>query len=282
MVTLARPSGAPALDAERGVEILRVEVGSTLHGTGLPGGEDLDLIGVALTAPEFLCGIRGDWETWTWRTQPDGTQSGPDDIDLTVHSARKYLRLALAGNPSMLLLPWAPDEFVHEATPLGAVLRRRARGWCRSREAGARFAGYLDGQRKRFLGEKARHGRVRPELIEQFGYDTKYAMHMIRLAHQGIEFLSSGDMTLPMAGDAAEECRAVRRGELTRTAVLARIDELDAGLRQARERSLLPEHPDREAANRWLVMAHQRAWARGPLATEAAAWRPVDGSEWLT
>jgi hypothetical protein len=32
----------------------------------------------------------------------------------------------------------------------------------------------------------------RAELVEQFGYDTKYAIHTLRLGHQGVEFLETG------------------------------------------------------------------------------------------
>src|ERR1700722_6651360 len=72
--------------------ILLVEVGSTAHGTGLPGGEDHDEMGVFIETPAQVLGL-GDSEAPTvmQRTQPEGTRSGPGDIDRTLHSLRRFL-----------------------------------------------------------------------------------------------------------------------------------------------------------------------------------------------
>jgi hypothetical protein len=58
--------------------ILLVEVGSTAHGTGIPGGEDNDEMGVMIEAPHEVLGLgeRG-FTTVTQRTQPEGSRSGP-------------------------------------------------------------------------------------------------------------------------------------------------------------------------------------------------------------
>ena len=66
--------------------ILVVEVGSTAHGTGLPGGEDLDLTAVVVESAEEVLGLApGGPATIMQRTQPEGVRSGPGDIDRTVH-----------------------------------------------------------------------------------------------------------------------------------------------------------------------------------------------------
>ncbi len=41
--------------------ILLVEVGSTAHGTGLPGGEDHDELGIVVETPEQVVGLGGGW-----------------------------------------------------------------------------------------------------------------------------------------------------------------------------------------------------------------------------
>lgn len=259
------------LPASRGIEILRVEVGSTLHGTGLPGGEDLDLMGIAVPALPAAAGLDGHWETWTARTQPQGVKSGPGDIDLTVHTIHKYLRLALNGNPSVLLLLFADGDYVHMTSPLGESLRREAPSWVASKRAGAAFSGYLDQQRRRFRGERARHGKTRPDLIAEHGYDTKYAMHMVRLGLQGIEFLTTGRLTLPMQGDSAELCRAIRRGDYTRAWVDGYIEQLDSDLKRVIAASDLPEQPNHAAAHTWCVAACSLLWHE-PAAAVAAAY----------
>ena len=46
----------------------------------------------------------------------------------------------------------------------------------------------------------------RPELVAVHGYDTKYAMHALRLGLQGIELLTTGRITLPVPSRIAPTC----------------------------------------------------------------------------
>ena len=93
----------PALPAST---ILLVEVGSTAHGTGLSGGEDNDEMGVLIESPDDVIGLgeRG-FATVMQRTQPEGTRSGPGDTDRTLHSLRRFLRLAASGKPTRVTQP---------------------------------------------------------------------------------------------------------------------------------------------------------------------------------
>jgi hypothetical protein len=52
----------------------------------------------------------------------------------------------------------------------------------------------------------------RPELVEAHGYDTKYAMHALRLGYQGLELLEAGRVTLPMSERERSTVMAVRLG----------------------------------------------------------------------
>src|ERR1051326_4883841 len=97
---------------ERGT-ILRATVGSTVHGLHHGGQDDRDEMAVFVEPPEYLLGlarargIRGGmygFEHFVARTQPEGVRSGPGDLDLVAYSLRKYVRLALKGHPTILLL----------------------------------------------------------------------------------------------------------------------------------------------------------------------------------
>ena len=61
-----------------------------------------------------------------------------------------------------------------------------------------KYKGYADAQLRRMMGDRGRgkHGQ-RPELEQQYGFDVKAAMHVLRLLHEGIEFVSQrlGDAT---------------------------------------------------------------------------------------
>jgi hypothetical protein len=242
------------------VEIIRAEVGSTLHGTGRPGQEDTDYMGVCIEPWQSLLGLER-FEQWIWRSQPEGVRSGPGDIDLTVYGLKKYLRLALSGNPTVLLLLFVPEEKLPIQTELGRALQALAPKVISQRVA-ASFLGYSLSQRRRL--EEGGH-RNRPEMVATHGYDTKYAMHATRIAHQGIEILTTGRITLPIPDDPGDLLRAIRRGDLTEPEMLAELDQAQAGLERAAETTTLPEHPDVPAVERFLWDARMAVWERpGP------------------
>ena len=82
-----------------------------------------------------------------------------------------------------------------------------------------RYRGYMQSQARRLLGVAGGgHGKRgsggREELINEFGYDTKYAMHCARLGFQCLELLSTGKLELPIQGEPAEWLRSVRYGNV--------------------------------------------------------------------
>src|SRR5437867_4330062 len=60
------------------------------------------------------------------------------------------------------------------------------------------FFGFAGDELKRLTGEKGggKKGQ-RPEYIGKYGYDTKSAMHTLRLLYEGIELMREGRITLP-------------------------------------------------------------------------------------
>src|SRR3954452_4046669 len=83
--------------------ILRAVVGSTVHGLANPGTDDRDEMGVCIEPKEYVIGLR-QFEHFVYRTQPEGSPSGPGDLDLTIYGLRKWCRLAMRGSPTVLLL----------------------------------------------------------------------------------------------------------------------------------------------------------------------------------
>jgi hypothetical protein len=117
-------------------------------------------------------------------------------------------------------------------------------------------------QRRAMTGESGAHTN-RPELVEQFGYDCKFAMHALRLGVQGIEYLTTGRITLPIPEPELTLLREVRKGEWDLPRVLAWSDELEAQLTEMRETSPLPEEPDLAWVNDWLHRSYTAYWELG-------------------
>lgn len=248
-------------------EIIRAVVGSTVHGLAIEGTDDRDEMGVFIEPPEYVCSLakiidaKGrEVDQWVYRTQPEGVRSGPGDVDRTIYSLRKYARLAAVGNPSILVLLFAPGSARIIDTALGQRLLELAPAFV-SRQAGERFLKYMQAQRDRMLGRRGQ-ARLpnRPELVERYGYDVKYAAHMIRLAYQGVELLSTGRFSLPMPSVHRDLILRIRLGDYTLPTVLRQADYLERALIKAMENTKLSEHPDYDMINRVLVRMHIDHW----------------------
>lgn len=248
--------------AERNT-ILRALVGSTVHGLNLPGTDDRDEMGVCIEPVEYVAAF-SPFEQYIFRSAAlrDGKHDAPSqagDLDLTVYSLRKYLRLAMQGNPTVLTLLFTRGEANVYSDARGASLQDLAPKII-SRQAGKRYLGYLESQRMRLMGERGQKRVNRPELEEKYGFDTKYAMHMLRLGFQGVELLSTGCLILPMTGEPQEVCFACRKGELDLQDVLTRIGELERELKDLISDGPLQEHSQKEAVEAWMVSEYWESW----------------------
>lgn len=241
--------------------ILNVLVGSSLTGiTGTNTDGDYDYCAIYVEPIDYVVGLKRQ-EHFTWRSKPEGVRSEDGDMDFSAYSLRKFMSLAMTGNPSILLLLFAPETHVPFVSELGHELKsERIVTAIASKQAGPRFLGYLESQEKRLVGELKGHMPKRPELIDRFGYDTKYAAHALRLGFQGIEYLQTGKMILPITPDPAIYLRAVRAGEYSLKDVVADLTVIKENLKHAIDTSPLPEEPDKSVIEKWLISAHESHW----------------------
>lgn len=114
------------------------------------------------------------------------------------------------------------------------------------------------------LGLRSKHTN-RPELIERYGYDSKFAYHALRLGLQGIELLLNGSITLPMEPEHRSFLKDVRLGKWTQQQVLEEIDYLANELAALKDSANVPDKPDYTLLNRWLVEGYQYWWASRSL-----------------
>jgi predicted nucleotidyltransferase len=234
-------------------EILRGVVGSTAHGTAIDGQDDRDEMGVFIEPPENVCGLT-PCEHYIYRDKPEGVRSGPGDLDLTLYSLRKFCRLAAGGNPSVVILLWLPAHIIK--TLLGAELIGMREAFI-SKVSGARFLGYLVAQKLKMKGERA-HTVSRRELVAKYGYDTKFAMHALRLGYEGIEFLTHRRLTLPVAEPNLTTLRAVRSGKINEAGALDLIEDAEVRLHELVDRCTW--EPDNDAIDEFMVRAHLDHW----------------------
>ena len=91
---------------------------------------------------------------------------------------------------------------------------------------------------------KTRNPR-RSELEARFGYDTKHALHLIRLLRMGLEIVATGQVKVHR--DDRDELLGIKSGALAYDELMARAEQLGAQVHAAAATSPLPEAPDEAA-----------------------------------
>lgn len=241
--------------------ILRGVVGSRVHGLSVADHDDRDEMGVLVEPWHHFYGLRPRFEQYTFRTQPDGARSGPGDLDLVIYSLAKYVKLALAGNPTILTMLFLPDAYLVRQTETGRHLMALAPKLVGNSIYGS-YLGYMRQQRHRLTNKVKMPNR--PELVAQYGYDTKYAGHLLRLGYQGIEMAETGRLNLPMLDPVRSHIVDVRLGNVSEADVLDEAQGLEAKIEHLRDTSPMPP-VDRDAAEAFVLQAymerHPYGWA---------------------
>jgi len=156
---------------------------------------------------------------------------------------QKFLTMALKANPNILECLYAP--IVEKVTPLGAELVAARQGFL-SQMIFQTFNGYAMSQFKKIEQDIRNQGEVR----------WKHAMHLLRLLLTGAATLR--DVRVPVRVEAhRDRLLAVKRGELPWAEVDVWRKELHVDFEHALAETKLPERPDYEAANRFLIKARR-------------------------
>jgi uncharacterized protein len=156
---------------------------------------------------------------------------------------QKFLIMALKANPNILECLYSPA--VEKVTPLGAELLELRQGFL-SQMIFQTFNGYAISQFKKIEQDLRNHGEVR----------WKHAMHLLRLLLTGAATLR--EMRVPVRVEAhRDRLLAVKRGDVAWAEVEAWRTELHHDFERALAETQLPERPNYEAANNFLIRARR-------------------------
>ncbi|WP_091463624.1 nucleotidyltransferase domain-containing protein [Micromonospora inyonensis] len=213
--------------------ILQVVVGSRAFGLAGPGS-DTDRRGVyALPAAAF-------WPL----TKPAPHHEGPLPEQFRWEVERVCV-LGLAANPNVLEVLHSP--LVESCTPLGGELRDLTPAFLSRRVADT----YLRYATAQFA--KAQRG------VERDGTPVwRHVTHLIRLLAAGGHLVRTGELVLDVGPD-RDRLLALKAGALPWPEVVAWRNRLTDRLTADLERSPLPEHPDTDRVERWLVSVRRRS-----------------------
>lgn len=231
--------------------------GSALHGAKVEGYDDLDIYGVYVEPPDKILGI-DSYEHFVWSTSSANQKNVSTDVDITLYGLQKWSRLACKGNPSILHALFAKNALEKDDpydTWFHAVQSYRFAFLCRKHSK--QFLGFADAQLKRMTGERSKNV-TRPDLVAKYGYDTKFAMHVIRLLVECEELMRSGIVTLP--SPEKELLIAIRTGQYSEDWVIRNATERFAICKAAAEQSPLKPEIDRNLISGVIANAYRKHW----------------------
>lgn len=110
---------------------------------------------------------------------------------------------------------------------------------------------------KAFIDSRLGQFGSRQELVTKYGYDTKFASHLIRLIVEGIELLSTGDLIFPLKE--ASLLRDIRQGKYSMDAILKMAEEYERAIEVLYESSSLSHSSDFETVQNFVVNTHLNA-----------------------
>lgn len=106
---------------------------------------------------------------------------------------------------------------------------------------------------------KKNRNEKRSELEEKFGYDTKHAMHLVRLLRMGAEALETGKLNVRRPD--AEELLAIRNGAWTYEEVVGYAEMMDNHVRtNLYTKTSLPKKPNIKLAAELVMAVQDTMW----------------------
>ncbi len=213
--------------------IYRCVIGSQAYGLA-DSESDVDRRGIYLPTAELH---------WSLYGVPEQLEN--HETQEAYWETQKFLVLALKANPNVLECFYTP--LIEKTTPLAEELLAMKSIFL-SRLVYQTYNGYVLSQFKKMQADIRNHGQVK----------WKHVMHLIRLLLSGIGVLRDG--FVPVRVDAyRDRLLAIRRGEVS----WDEVENWRLGLHQefnaAFETTKLPERPDYERANAFLISARRRA-----------------------
>ncbi len=161
------------------------------------------------------------------------------EYDFTVYGIVKYFQLCMENNPNMIDSLFTPANCVLHITRVGQMVRDNRRIFLH-KGAWHTFKGYAYAQLSRMTKSDETQGKRR-KLIDKYGYDIKFAYHIVRLLNEIEQIMMEGDLDLQKN---REELKSIRRGEWTEVQIRDYFTRKEQELGALYLTSPLPHEPD--------------------------------------
>ena len=170
------------------------------------------------------------------------------EYDFTIFSIVKYFQLCMENNPNMIDSLFTPQSCVLHITQIGQMVRENRRLFLH-KGAWHKFKGYAYSQMHKMDSKQPPDGKRR-ELVDTYGYDVKFAYHVVRLLDEVEQILTESDIDLQRN---REQLKSIRRGEWKREDIHEHFTRRERELESVYATSKLPHGPAEEQIRRLLM-----------------------------
>jgi len=164
------------------------------------------------------------------------------EYDITIYSIVKYFQLAMENNPNIIDSLFTPSNCVTHSTKIGNMVRENKELFLH-KGSYYQFKGYAFSQMHKMKSKEKPKGK-RLESVEKYGYDVKYAYHLVRLLGEVEDILMNHTIDLQ---NNKEMLKAIRRGEWTLNQVEDYFNTKEKDLETLYVKSTLRNKPDEDA-----------------------------------
>ena len=163
------------------------------------------------------------------------------EYDFQIFNIVKFFSLVMDNNPNMVDALFVPQRCILHSTSIGNMVREK-RHMFLHKGAWHRFKGYSYSQMHK-MRIKNPEGK-RKAMVEEFGYDLKFAYHVVRLLNEVEMILTEHDIDLERN---AEQLKSIRRGEWTMRQIEDYFQTKEKALEEVYAKSTLRHKPDETA-----------------------------------
>jgi uncharacterized protein len=185
--------------------------------------------------------------------------------DFQIYGVVTYCQLAMECNPNVLDSLFTPRRCVLSSTAAGEYLREHRDDFLH-KGAWHKFKGYAYAQLHKIRTKRPDPGSKRAALVEEHGYDVKFAYHVVRLLLEVEQVMAEATIDLERH---REQLKEIRRGEWSVERVDRWAQDKERDLEALYASSKLRHSPDEPLVRRHLLHVLEHHY--GDLSTAVAA-----------
>lgn len=227
-----------------------VMMGSVAHGCNEENVSDKDIYAVCIPPKEvifphlagYIHGFSRDPNRFD-NYQQHHIKDQEVEYDIDVYNIVRYFYLCMNCNPNMIDSLFVPQRCVLWNTNIGQMIRDNRQMFL-SKKLFHKFRGYAYAQLHAISTKVPEPNSKRRANYDKFGYDTKYAYHVVRLCLECEQALASGDIIMDRD---REVYKSIRRGDWSIGKIHGFFEEHERSLQNLYNTSkAIPDRPDED------------------------------------